>query len=77
VSVRGEAHRVRNLRAAGGAGELRGKDGAERFRATELPVEERPPVIAAYRKVAGRGAAPYWKKLPDAAEHPVFRLDPL
>ena len=76
VSVRGEAHWVRNLRATGGAGELRGKDGAERFRATEVPVEERPPIIAAYRKVAGRGVAPYWKKLPDAADHPVFRLEP-
>jgi hypothetical protein len=75
VSVRGESHWVRNLRAAA-TGELRGKERSERFRATELPVAERPPVIDAYRKVAGRSVAPYWKKLPDPADHPVFRLEP-
>jgi deazaflavin-dependent oxidoreductase (nitroreductase family) len=74
VSVRGESHWVRNLRAAG-AGELQGKDGAEPFRATEVPVEERPPIIAAYREVAGRSVGPYWKKLPEPADHPVFRLE--
>ena len=75
VSPRGETQWVRNLRAAGG-GSLRYRGGPERpFRAYELPVAERPPVIAAYRKRAGRAMWLYWRKLPDPADHPVFRID--
>lgn len=70
VSTRGEADWVRNLRASG-----RGELGSEAVRATELPVDQRPPVIAAYRAKAGRSVAGYWAKLPDPADHPVFRLD--
>ena len=77
VSVRGEADWVQNLRAAGGAGELRGKSRVEHIRATEVPVEERPPIIDAYRQMAGRGVAGYWKKLPDPVDHPVFRIEPV
>ena len=77
VSVRGEADWVQNLRAAGGAGELRGKNRVEHFRAAEIPVEERPPIIEAYRAMAGRGVAGYWKKLPEPADHPVFRIEPV
>lgn len=76
VSPRGETEWVRNLRAAGGVGELRGRAGVERFSAIELPVAERPPVIAAYRTVAGRAVASFFERLPDPADHPVFRLDP-
>ena len=43
----------------------------------EVPVGERPPVIDAYRELAGRTVAAYWKKLPDPADHPVFRLEPI
>jgi deazaflavin-dependent oxidoreductase (nitroreductase family) len=75
VSTRGEAHWVRNLRATG-AGELRGRGGAERFRATEVPPGEREELIAAYRALAGRTAAPYFERLPDPADHPVFRIEP-
>jgi hypothetical protein len=74
VSVRGESEWVRNMRAAGG-GELRGKSGGERFGFTELPVAERAPIIARYRAEAGKNVDTYWKKLPDDADHPVFRLE--
>ena len=70
VSTRGESHWVRNIRDAAG-GEIDG----EAFRAVEIPVEEREPIIAAYREKAGRSTNTYWKKLPDPADHPVFRID--
>jgi deazaflavin-dependent oxidoreductase (nitroreductase family) len=73
VSTRGESDWVRNLRAAGG-GELDDGSGPTSFRAVELPVEKRDPVLAAYRKRAGRTVDPYFKKLPAAGDHPVFRI---
>lgn len=75
VSPRGETDWVRNLRAAGEA-ELRSRrEGARPFRATELPTADRPPIIAAYRKVAGRAVKSFFEAMPDPADHPVFRLD--
>jgi hypothetical protein len=71
VSARGESQWVRNLRAAGEA-EL----GGQAYAAIEVPVAERDPIIAAYREKAGRAVANFWKQLPDAADHPTFRLDP-
>jgi hypothetical protein len=76
VSTRGESDWVRNLRAAGGEGELRSRDTTQAFRATEVPVEERPPIIAAYRSKAGKTTESYWSKLPDPVDHPVFRIEP-
>jgi deazaflavin-dependent oxidoreductase (nitroreductase family) len=74
VSPRGETEWVRNLRAAGGC-EL-GRHGRQRpMRATELPVAERPAVIAAYRSVAGRSVRSFFESLPDPADHPVFRVE--
>ena len=70
VSTRGESEWVRNIRDAAG-GEIDGQS----FRAVEIPVEQREPIIAAYREKAGRSVRPYWKKLPDPADHPVFRID--
>jgi len=70
VSPRGETDWVRNLRAAGEA-----EFDAQRVRATEVPVAERPPIIALYRKVAGKAVASHFKALPDPADHPIFRLD--
>ena len=70
VSTRGESQWVRNIRDAAG-GEIDGKA----FRAVEIPVEEREPIIAAYREKAGQVGESYWKKLPDPADHPVFRID--
>lgn len=74
VSTRGESDWVRNLRAAGRA-ELRTRSGSERIEAVEVPVEARPPMIDAYRKRAGRTVDTYFEKLPDAADHPVFRIE--
>ncbi len=74
VSPRGETNWVRNLRAAG-EGELQRKKGVQPFRATELPVAERPPIIAAYRSVAGRSVRSFFETMPNPADHPVFRLD--
>jgi deazaflavin-dependent oxidoreductase (nitroreductase family) len=74
VSTRGESDWVRNIRAAGRV-ELRGKHGSGTYRATEVPVEQREPIIAAYRAKAGRTVDGYWKKLPDPGDHPVFRLE--
>jgi deazaflavin-dependent oxidoreductase (nitroreductase family) len=74
VSTRGESDWVKNLRAAGAA-EVRRKGESRKVRVTELPVEERPPVIAAYRAKAGKEVDRYFGKLPDPADHPVFRLE--
>jgi deazaflavin-dependent oxidoreductase (nitroreductase family) len=73
VSARGETEWVRNLRAAG-TGEMRHKGKSEPFRATEIPAEERPPIIAAYQRVAGKTVTAYFATLPDPADHPVFRI---
>jgi hypothetical protein len=73
VSTRGESDWVRKLRAAGG-GQLERRSQTEAFAATELPVDERTPVLAAYRKRAGKTVDPYFKKLPAAVDHPVFRI---
>jgi len=74
VSTRGESEWVRNVRRAGRV-ELRERGARTTFAALELPVAERPPVIAAYRAKAGRTVETYWKRLPDPADHPVFRLE--
>ena len=73
VAVRGETEWVRNLRAAAG-GEIRRRRQTEHFRATELPVAERPPVIAAYRARWDREVKKLFDQLPDSADHPVFRI---
>jgi deazaflavin-dependent oxidoreductase (nitroreductase family) len=71
VSPRGEADWVKNLRAAGEC-ELKGK----RFRAEEVPVEEREPILARYQKVAGRAVKSHFDALPSPSDHPVFRIEP-
>lgn len=76
VSARGEADWVRNLRAAGGRLELGSRTATETFHAVEVPAADRPPIIAAYRGVAGKSVDGYFKKLPDAGDHPTFRLEP-
>jgi F420H(2)-dependent quinone reductase len=70
VSPRGETDWVRNLRHAG-----RGRLGVEEFRATEIEAGDRPPIIAAYWAVAGRAVKSFFDRLPDAKDHPVFRVD--
>jgi len=75
VAGGGETHWVRNLRAAGEAELRRGRD-RERVRAVEVGGAERDRVVAAYRDRMGRRAAAYFSALPDASDHPVFRLEP-
>jgi deazaflavin-dependent oxidoreductase (nitroreductase family) len=75
VSPRGETQWARNLRVAG-RGEL-GRGAAKRsFSATEVGIEERPPILAAYQAKAGRAVASFFRALPDPADHPVFRIEP-
>jgi hypothetical protein len=76
VSTRGESDWVRNLRAAG-RGELRTRQGVETFRATEVTVDRRGPILSAYQTAGGTTVKPYFAKLPDPADHPVFRIEPV
>jgi deazaflavin-dependent oxidoreductase (nitroreductase family) len=73
VSTRGEAEWVRNLRAARTC-ELRGRHYPGRYSVEELSIENRAPVLAAYRAKAGGMVKGYFSKLPDSGDHPVFRL---
>ena len=75
VSTRGESDWVRNVRAAGRVA-VGQKGDLRDYTVAEVPVAEREPVITAYRKKAGREVEQYWKKLPDPADHPLFRLAP-
>ena len=75
VSTRGESEWVRNVRSAGEV-ELRSEGATQRFQTIEIPLAARAPVIVAYRDKAGKTVDSYWKQLPDASDHPVFRLDP-
>jgi hypothetical protein len=63
------------LRAAG-AGQLRQRGRTEQFAATEVPVDQRPPIIEAYRR--RYGCMPTvnrsFDQLPDPAQHPTFRI---
>ncbi|MDT5069321.1 MAG: hypothetical protein QOK02_5476 [Mycobacterium sp.] len=69
VSTRGETEWVRNVRADPNV-----TVGTTRYVATEVPVERRAPIIAAYRPLAGKVVEGYWRQLPDDADHPVFAL---
>ncbi len=71
VSTRGESDWVKNVRA-----QPRVTLGGTGYVAAEIPVEQRAPVIAAYRPLAGKVVESYWKRLPDDADHPVFALTP-
>jgi deazaflavin-dependent oxidoreductase (nitroreductase family) len=73
VAARGETDWVKNLRAAGG-GQLGRRGRSQRFAADEIPVDRRAPVIDAYRAKGGRAVAGLFVKLPDPADHPVFRV---
>lgn len=76
VSTRGESQWVKNLRA-NPVVTLRTRTVTARFTAAEIPVDQRDPVLAAYRVKAGKQVDGYFAKLPDPADHPVFRLTPV
>ena len=75
VSTRGESDWVKNVRAAGTV-RMGQKGQFETYAATEVPVQERAGILAAYRKKAGREVNGYWKKLPGDPDHPTFELKP-
>jgi deazaflavin-dependent oxidoreductase (nitroreductase family) len=84
VAPRGVTQWVRNLRAAG-EGELRVGRHMEPFRATELPDEQKPPILRAYLKrwkaevgvfFGGVGADSSEDELRRISpDHPVFRIE--
>jgi hypothetical protein len=76
VSVYGWTEWSRNLRAGGRGTLTHGRRGHESFRAVEVPVEQRPPLIAAYLDAFGRypNVRQLFQDLPDPADHPVFLL---
>lgn len=75
VCPRGETQWVRNVRAKPVV-TIKNKRGTSSYQASEVPLAERAPVIAAYRDKAGRAVSGYWKQLPDDKDHPTFRLSP-
>ena len=83
VAPRGHTQWVRNLRVSGGGRLLLGRR-SEEFSATELPEDERPPVLRAYLKRWKAEVGAFFGGVgPDssdeelrriAPDHPVFRL---
>jgi deazaflavin-dependent oxidoreductase (nitroreductase family) len=77
LSTRGESQWVKNIRANPNVTlTIKGKSTA--YAATEVPVDERAPIIAAFKPKFGKlVVGRYFAKLPDAAEHPTFALAPI
>jgi deazaflavin-dependent oxidoreductase (nitroreductase family) len=83
VAARGETHWVRNLRATG-EGRLRRGRRTEEFTATELPDEEKVPLLRAYLEKWAWEVGAFFQGVgadaPDedlrriAPRHPVFRI---
>ena len=69
VSTRGETEWVKNVRATPDV-----MVGGQKYVATEIPVEQRAPILAVYKPKAGKIVDGYWRKLPDDADHPVVAL---
>jgi deazaflavin-dependent oxidoreductase (nitroreductase family) len=74
LSGRGCTHWILNLRAAG-CGTLRWNGRTRAFKAVEVTGDERDRVIAGYRARYGKSVEAYFFQLPDAEQHPTFRLD--
>jgi deazaflavin-dependent oxidoreductase (nitroreductase family) len=73
IAPRGDTQWARNLRVAGG-GELRRRGRVERFRAAEVPDEEKPELVKAYVDRYGSIVRSEFSRLPNPLDHPVFRL---
>lgn len=71
VALAGESHWVRNVRASNGHAVLH-RRGANPVRLEELPVQERPPVLAAYLAAARRRSG---DDVADQATRDYFGLD--
>lgn len=66
---------VRNLRAAG-RGQLRRKGRVQPFAGIEVDGAERERVIAAFRGMTPKSFTADFDLLPNAADHPTFRIEP-
>jgi hypothetical protein len=75
VSVRGETEWVKNVRAYPHVKLT--KSGTADYVATEIPVEARKPILAAYKATASEATARLFRQLPEDADHPVFALTPV
>lgn len=75
VSPRGETHWARNLRAAGEA-DLRTGRGLEHVRVVEIDGTERDSVVRTYASTITCHCLEHMQRLPDPADHPVFRIEP-
>jgi len=83
VAPRGETHWVRNMRVSG-AGRLRKGRGTEEFTATEVPDDEKLPILRAYLKKWAWEVGAFFQGVgadaPDddlrriAPLHPIFRI---
>lgn len=69
VAPRGDTQWVRNLRAAGEC-----TISGTAYRATEIPADDRAPVIEAYLKRWGWQVKQWMRPGADPTAHPVFRL---
>ena len=76
LSQYGTANWVRNLRAAGW-GNLRRKGRTSALRAIEVDGAERDRVIAAFQAMTPKPFRRDFERLPDAASHPTFRVEPI
>jgi deazaflavin-dependent oxidoreductase (nitroreductase family) len=76
MSQYGVTEWVRNLRAAG-RGRLRHKGRSQDFTAIEVEGPERDRVIAAFRAKADALLSKDFERLPSAADHPTFRVEPI
>jgi hypothetical protein len=72
VSVRGQTEWVKNVRACPRVKLT--KSGATDYVATEIAVEARKPILAAYKAAAGTATARLFRQLPEDSDHPVFAL---
>jgi F420H(2)-dependent quinone reductase len=75
VAPRGDPEWARNLRAAGGDAELARMGKREPIHATEVPREERAPLVDAYVNKWGFAVGSQFKALPDPADHATFRIE--
>jgi hypothetical protein len=75
MAAYGDTEWSRNLRAAG-IGRLSGRGRIEEFTTTEVPVDQRPPLIGVYLQQFGTlpTVASTFRALPDPADHPTFRI---
>jgi hypothetical protein len=75
VSVRGETEWVKNVRANPHI--KLPKSGPTDYVATEVPIEARKRILAAYKATASKATHRLFRQLPEDADHPVFALTPL